>query len=237
MRYRRLHSWALRVPRARLIQQRLREKLSRVAPPTARSPRLVGGADVSYNRGSDVLYGAVVILTYPGLETIEIASAVGRARFPYVPGYLSFREIPILIEAFRKVRTRPDVILCDGQGIAHPRGIGLASHLGLILDTPTVGCAKSRLVGEHAAPASRRGSGAPLVYDGRRVGTVLRTRDGVSPMFISPGHAVDIRTANRIVLGCSRLRIPEPTRRAHIEVNRIRREAGAASRNGRCAGD
>lgn len=230
MRYRRLHSWTVTVPRAREIQERLRRDLDLSPRPSTRRPRLVAGADVSYNRGSDVIYGAAVILTFPGLEVVESASAVDRAAFPYIPGYLSFREIPVLLKAFGRITARPDVILCDGQGIAHPRGFGLAAHLGTLLRIPSVGCAKSRLVGEHREPALRRGSRAALRYDGRRVGSVLRTRDGVSPIFVSPGWGVDVAAADRIALSCSRLRIPEPTRQAHLEVNRIRREAGAGRR-------
>jgi deoxyribonuclease V len=226
MQYRRLHPWTVSIPRARRIQERLRDDL-RLAPlPPATHPRHVAGADVSFERGSDVIYGAVVVLSYPHLELVETACSVDRARFPYVPGYLSFREIPVLLKAFRKIRQVPDLILCDGQGIAHPRMFGLASHLGMILETATIGCAKSRLVGEYREPARARGSSSPLTFDGRRVGSVLRTRDGVSPVFVSPGYGIDTRTAVRIVLACSRLRIPEPTRQAHMAVNQLRRQAG-----------
>ncbi len=232
MRYRRIHPWSVTIPRARRIQETLRGALDLTPAPSALSPRLVAGADVSYDRGSEVIYSAVVVLSWPDLVPVEVASAVGRTSFPYVPGYLSFREIPILLRAFRKLRHAPDVILCDGQGIAHPRGLGLASHLGLVLGLPSIGCAKTRLVGEHLMPRAERGSTAPLMYDGRRVGTVLRTRDGVAPIYVSPGHAIDARTATRIVLRCCSTRIPEPTRRAHIEVNRLRREHGAARQPG-----
>lgn len=226
---RRLHPWSVSMPRARRIQESLREKISLTPLPRARRPALLAGADVSYNRGSDQIFGAVVVLTFPGLEIVETASASGRARFPYVPGYLSFREIPVLLRAFRKIRRCPDVILCDGQGLAHPRGFGLACHLGAVLDTPSIGCAKSRLVGTHRAPARPRGSRAPLMHGGRRVGTVLRTREGISPIYVSPGWAVDHRTSHRIALACSRWRIPEPTRQAHLEVNRLRRQHSARS--------
>ncbi len=232
MRYRRIHPWSVTIPRARRIQETLRETLDLTPAPSALSPRLIAGADVSYDRGSEIIYSAVVVLSWPDLVPVEVASAVGRARFPYVPGYLSFREIPILLRAFRKIRHAPDVILCDGQGIAHPRGLGLASHLGLVLGLPTIGCAKSRLVGEHRDPRSARGSKTRLMYEGRRVGTVLRTRDAVAPLYVSPGHAIDDQTAVRIVLRCCSTRIPEPTRRAHIEVNRLRRDHGAPRRPG-----
>jgi len=227
--YRRLHSWKVGFPHAARIQASLRSRLRLGPLPSSSRLSLVAGADVSYNRGSDVIYGAVVVLSYPGLEILETAGSVGRAGFPYVPGYLSFREIPILLRAFRKVRRRPDVVLCDGQGIAHPRGLGLASHLGLILGVPTVGCAKSRLVGEHRVPGRRRGSMADLIHEGLRVGAVVRTRDGVAPMYISPGNGADVESSARLVLECCRgVRIPEPTRQAHRVVNELRR--GATSR-------
>lgn len=235
MDYRRLHPWTVSIPRARRIQETLRDRISLSPLPSVRRPRLVAGADVSYNRGSADIYSAVVVLTYPEMEIVETASAAGTARVPYVPGYLSFREIPILLKAFRRIRSVPDVILCDGQGLAHPRGFGLACHLGAVLEVPTIGCAKSRLIGEHGEPGRRRGSRVPLRYEGRRVGTVLRTRDGVSPLFVSPGWGVDHRASTRITLACCRTRIPEPTRQAHMEVNRLRREhleGGATSRPG-----
>jgi deoxyribonuclease V len=226
MEYRRLHPWNVSVRRAARIQEDLRSRLRLTAGRRLRSPRFVAGADVSFRRGSDAIHGAVVVLSYPDLRIVETATSSGRARFPYVPGYLSFREIPILLRAFRKIRRVPDVVLCDGQGIAHPRGFGLASHLGIILGVPTIGCAKSRLVGEHADPGTYRGEAAPLIYKGKTVGAVLRTRDGVSPLFISPGHRIDLESAVRLALTCCRgVRVPEPTRAAHMEVNRQRRKA------------
>src|SRR6266850_1817014 len=219
MTYRRLHPWNVGIARAARIQRSLRGRL-RLTPSRRGAPlSLIAGADVSYDRGSDVLYGAVVVLSYPDLAVVETAGSVGIARFPYVPGFLSFREIPILLRAFRKVRRRPDLILCDGQGIAHPRGFGLASHLGLVLGLPSIGCAKSRLVGDHDEPDRARGSRSPLVHEGRVVGTVLRSREGVAPLYVSPGHRMDVESAARVVLSCCRgVRIPEPTRRAHMEV-------------------
>ena len=228
MEHRRLHPWNVSLRRAARIQEKLRSRLRLNAPPRRWTIRHVAGADVSYDRGSDVIYGAVVVLRYPDLTIVETAGAAGRARFPYVPGYLSFREIPILLRAFRKIRVRPDLILCDGQGIAHPRGFGLACHLGMVLGVPSVGCAKSRLVGDHEDPGRARGDAAPLTYEGRQVGVVLRTREGVAPIYVSPGHRIDLGRAADVALSCCRgVRIPEPTRRAHIEVNRLRREAGA----------
>ena len=226
MRFRQLHRWDVSPKRAAAIQRSLRAHLR--LRPRALKPRLIAGTDVSYDKRSDAIHAAVVVLSWPGLSVVERACASGRARFPYIPGYLSFREIPILLKAFRSLSARPDLILCDGQGIAHPRGVGLASHLGLILDIPSIGCAKTRLVGEHEEPAPGRGSSAPLTFDGRRVGAVVRTRDRVKPIYVSPGHRIDVRAAVAWSLACSvGVRIPQPTRLAHIEVNRHRVAANA----------
>lgn len=228
MTYRRLHPWNVTVQRAARIQEELRAKLRRLRPLKLSRPRYVAGADVSYDRGSDRIHGAVVVLSLPDLELVECAGSTDSARFPYVPGYLSFREIPVLLKAFSRIRKAPDLILCDGQGIAHPRGFGLACHLGMVLAIPSIGCAKSRLVGEHAEPGPLRGTAEPLVHEGRTVGAVVRSRDRVAPLFVSPGYRVDLETSVRLVLSCCRgLRLPEPTRRAHVEVNRLRREAAA----------
>ena len=188
--------------------------------------RLVAGADVSYDRGSPVLYAAVVVLDAERLEVVEVGTATARAEFPYLPGYLSFRELPALLAAVAKLRTRPDLVLCDGHGRAHPRRFGLACHLGVTLDLPTIGCAKSRLVGEHREPGARRGSHVALREDGERIGEVLRTREGVAPVYVCVGHRVSLATARRLVLRFSpRYRVAEPIRAAHAEVNRLRRAA------------
>ena len=186
--------------------------------------RLVAGADVSYDRGSPALYAAVVVLDAESLEVVDVAHATTRAEFPYVPGYLSFRELPPLLAAFERLRLRPDLVLCDGHGRAHPRRFGLACHLGVALDLPTIGCAKSRLVGEHREPSARRGAHTAL-RDGRAgIGEVLRTREGVAPVYISIGHRVSLTTARRLVLRFTpRFRVAEPIRAAHAEVNRLRR--------------
>ena len=188
--------------------------------------RLVAGADVSYDRGSPVLYAAVVVLDAERLEVVEVAAATGRATFPYVPGYLSFRELPPLLEAFAKLRARPDLVICDGHGRAHPRRFGLACHLGVALDLPSIGVAKSRLVGEHRAPGPRRGAHAALRDGGEVIGAVVRTQPGVAPVYVSVGHRVSLATARRLALRFApRFRLPEPTRAAHAEVNRLRRAA------------
>jgi deoxyribonuclease V len=178
--------------------------------------RLVAGTDVHFP-ARDRVRAAVTVLRFPELEQEEQRIHEEPCAFPYVPGLLSFREIPPLLAAFKRLTRRPDVILCDGQGIAHPRGVGLASHLGLILDLPSVGCAKSPLFGRFELPGPRKGDRSPLTDEtGKIIGTVLRTRNQVKPLFISIGHRIDLRRAVRLVLACStRYRIPEPLRAAH----------------------
>ncbi len=226
MTVRRIHRWDVSPRRAAAIQSALRAQVR--ATGSVRRPRLIAGADVSYDRGSDILHAAVVVISYPGLEVVEASGVTGRARFPYIPGYLSFREGPVVLRAWRRLTCRPDLLLCDGQGIAHPRGVGLATHLGILIDLPTIGCAKTRLVGTHDEPAREAGARVPLVHEGRRVGMVVRTRTGVKPIYVSPGHRIGLRAAARWALACcAGRRIPEPTRQAHIEVNRLRRAAAA----------
>ncbi len=206
------------------IQERLRGKLV-LEDTLPKDIRFVAGADVSCSRGDNRVWAAVVVLDAATLEVIETAGHSGRALMPYIPGLLSFREGPALLKAFEKLRRRPDVILFDGQGIAHPRGLGLASHMGLFLDIPSVGCAKTRLIGGFEEPGSQRGSHSELLHEGRRIGAVLKTKDRVKPIFVSQGHRVSLERAMEIVLACARrYRIPEPTRQAHMLVNRMRKE-------------
>jgi len=212
----------LSVPEARAIQERLRERVveaDRLGP-----VRLVAGADVSFDRFSPLLFAAVVVFDVASGVLVERAGARSVARFPYVPGYLSFRELPPLLAAFAKLRTRPDLVVADGQGRAHPRRFGIACHLGVALDVPTIGVAKSRLVGTHREPGARRGCRTRLVHDGETIGTVLRTRAGVAPVYVSVGHRVSLGTACAWTLRLApRHRLPEPSRAAHAEVNRLRR--------------
>lgn len=217
------HRWDLSTTEARALQNELASEVNTTRP--LRPWKTVAGADVSYNRFSPWLHAAVVILDARTGEIVEQAGTTDRASFPYVPGLLSFREIPPLIQVFEKLKTVPDVILCDGQGIAHPRRLGLATHLGLWLGVPTVGCAKSRLCGTYEEPGLKRGSQSPLVDRGEVVGAVLRTRDRVKPLFVSPGHLCDLEGAVEIVLEQSgKYRLPTPTRLAHLVVNELRRE-------------
>ena len=218
-----MHPWRVTYHQAVRIQEELRLKLD--LRPFRGQPRLVAGTDVSFSKSSPELYAGVVVLSFPDLELVESCAVKGRASFPYIPGLLSFREIPVLLKAFGALKNRPDVVICDGQGIAHPRGFGLAAHLGVILGMPSIGCAKNLLVGDFAPPAARRWASSRLVFEGREVGRVLRTRDGVKPVFVSPGHLMDIPGAERIVRRCcTRFRLPETTRQAHLLVNRRRRE-------------
>jgi deoxyribonuclease V len=189
----------------------------------------VAGADLAYAADGRRAWAAVVLVSVPDGAVVETAMASARPRFPYVPGLLSFREGPLLLRAFGRLRRRPDLCLFDGQGIAHPRRFGLASHLGVLLDLPSVGCAKSRLVGEHTEPGPRRGDWAPLRLEGRTVGAVLRTREGVRPIYVSPGHRIGLRQAVRAVLALARTRVPEPIRLAEQVADRLKRGSGGAA--------
>ncbi len=194
-----------------------------------RAPRLVAGADVAYAREHQRCFAAVVALELPSLRVVEQATAEARLVFPYIPGLLSFREGPALLAAFAKLTRRPDLVMFDAHGLAHPRRFGLASHLGYLLGIPSLGCAKSILVGEHAALGAATGSFAWLVHRGERVGAAVRTRQGVRPVYISPGDRVGLRQAIRLALmATGKYRVPEPTRLADILVERFKRERMAA---------
>ena len=226
MNVKQLHAWDLEPREAMRLQAELANSLELV--PLAREPRFVAGADISYEKKEDHLYAAVVVIDLTTWRVVEVQTAEGDVPFPYIPGLLSFRESPVLLKALEKVRSPVDLLVCDGQGIAHPRGFGIASHIGLLVDVPTVGFAKSILVGEHEPVAYERGSWKPLVYKGKVVGAAVRTKDGVNPIFVSPGNRIDLEWSIKVALLCSRgYRIPEPTRMAHLEVNRLRRSRGA----------
>ena len=220
------HPWAVSVQEAFRIQEELRRKL--VLEDVPEAPRTIAGVDVSYSRARDLLFAAIVVLDADSLEPIEVASASQQPVFPYVPGLLTFREGPVVLEAYAGLRDEPDLLMFDGQGIAHPRGLGLASHIGVVLDRPSIGCAKSRLVGEFKEPKQKRGSMRTLSLHRTKVGVVLRTKDQTKPLFVSPGHRVTVETAATRVLGAGRgYRLPEPTRLAHTAAERVKRESGA----------
>jgi deoxyribonuclease V len=223
--YEQLHDWAIRPREAVELQKRLRERVL-VQPHTGRKIETIAGADISFNKFSPVIYTGIVVLSLPSLEVVEEVGLVGETQFPYVPGLLSFREAPSVLEAWSKLKIEPDAVMFDGQGIAHPRRVGIASHVGLFLNRPTLGCAKSVLVGRHAELAEERGSWQPLIdpKNDETVGAALRTKTRVQPIYVSPGHLIDLAGAIELTLRSDGgYRQPEPTRRAHLLVNALRR--------------
>ena len=212
MKARQLHGWRIDPRQAREIQRRLAARVIRTNQLGA--PRLVAGADISGERDG-VAAAAVVVLSYPQMELVEVQVAEGRPGFPYIPGLLSFRECPLIVAACEKLACEPDLLLADGQGIAHPRRLGVASHLGLLFDLPTIGCAKSILCGKHG-PLDEDGQ-AELVDGGEVIGMAVRTKNGARPVYVSIGHKVDLPAAVYWVRQCCRgYRLPEPARLAHL---------------------
>jgi deoxyribonuclease V len=206
------HPWDVSPADAREIQRQLRGRA--LVAPLDRQPETIAGIDVSVKGGQ--ARAAVVLLSYPENTPFQTATATMPVSFPYVPGLLSFREGPVVLAALERLERRPDVLMFDAQGWAHPRRMGLATHLGILLDVPAVGCAKSRLCGTHGAPDEQKGSWVPLMDGDEVIGAVVRTRDRVQPVFVSVGHRVDLETSVSLVLGCAaRYRLPEPTRWAH----------------------
>ena len=217
-----LAKWDVTVSEAVALQRALRDRLV-LRPPSGFGPRYVGGADVSLNRDSPRGYAGMVVIDRTTMDTVDEATAIADIAFPYVPGLLSFRELPVLERAWVKLRQRPDVLVFDGQGYAHPRRFGFACHGGVLFDVPSVGCAKTILVGRHGPIGEERGARAELVDRGEVVGMALRLRAGAKPVYVSPGHLMDVPTAVEIVLAMSTgYREPETTRRSHRLVNQIR---------------
>ncbi|MBL7220732.1 MAG: endonuclease V [Phycisphaerae bacterium] len=215
------HSWNISPGRAIAVQRTLAGLVS--SEPLAAPVETIAGTDCAFLDGGKRIVAAAVLLDAKSMAPLGSASVVRPCRFPYVPGLLSFREAPAVIAAVEKLIPRPDLLMCDGQGLAHPRGLGLASHVGLWLDMPTIGVAKSRLCGTHRAPGENRRCRTQLWYGGRVVGAVLRTRSGVKPLYISVGHRVSLAQAVSWTLRCGRgVRLPEPTRKAHQLVTRLR---------------
>jgi deoxyribonuclease V len=215
MRVHALHEWTVSVAQAREIQLSLAKRVS--TENIVVDPRLIAGIDISAPDAQGIARGAVVVLRYPELDVVEAKEAQSRIGFPYVPGLLSFREAPLILAACEKLVNVPDLVVVDGQGIAHPRRFGLASHVGLLLDLPTIGCAKSILCGAHQPVGEEAGSQAELLEKGELIGAALRTKARVKPIYVSVGHRIHLRSALEWVMKCCRgYRLPDPTRLAHL---------------------
>lgn len=215
--------WEMTVAQARQVQQALRDRLV-THPPPGFAPRYVAGADVSMERFKHYGYAAIVVIDMQTLQPVDEAAAAAELRFPYVPGYLSFRELPVLQACWDALRVRPDLVVFDGHGYAHPRRFGLACHGGVLWDIPSIGCAKNPFIGTHGPLGNERGATSPITHEGETVGMVVRTRTGTKPLYVSAGHRMDLRTAVDTVLRLTpRFRQPETTRRAHGRVNELRR--------------
>jgi len=237
MKISKLHSWNLSYPQARDLQKRLACQVQRT--PLEKPPKLIAGLDCAFSKdGKRIAAAAVVLrtpgaqkglwepLTTPGFETVETTSAVQEVTFPYIPGLLSFREAPACLAAVEKLKKPPDIFLVDGQGLAHPRRLGLASHLGLFFDKPTIGCAKSKLIGTFDELPSEKGAHTPLKDKDEIIGAVVRTRANVEPVFVSVGNKCLLEDAIKVTLDCTtKYRIPEPTRLAHQLVSKLRLNA------------
>ncbi|MBE9205477.1 deoxyribonuclease V [Nostoc sp. LEGE 06077] len=206
------HTWPQTLEEAINIQESLRDQViteDKLTEPIS----YVAGVDMGFAADGTISRAAVAVLSFPDLQVVETTLAHRPTSFPYIPGFLSFREIPAVLDALAKIQTVPDIILCDGQGIAHPRRFGIASHLGVILDMPTIGVAKSLFIGKHQELPETRGSWQPLIHQGDTIGAVLRTRVGVKPLYISSGHKISLTTAIDYVLRCTpKYRLPETTR-------------------------
>jgi deoxyribonuclease V len=212
------------IEKARKEQERLRKGLL-ISSLDEGKVGLLCGVDVSYLGKREDIFSAAVLFSYPAMEVLEEVYTLRETSFPYIPGYLAFREVPTILDSLKKMEGNPDLIICDGHGIAHPRGFGLASHLGVVKGVPTIGIAKKKLVGEYGPPGEEKGASSPLIFEGKRVGTVLRTRGGVKPVFVSPGHLTDIESSlyfARTLTG--KYRIVEPIRRAHQLTVKVRKE-------------
>ena len=219
------HRWEVSPQDAIQIQRRIREKILPYGK--VNSVRLVAGADVAYAKRSHTTYAGVVVLRLTDLTVVETRIATWPTSFPYIPGLLSFREAPALLQALKKVRSEPDVLFIDGHGLSHPRGAGIASHIGILIDRPVIGCAKSLLIGSYQEPALQRGSRSYLCNKSSDIiGAVVRTRHKTKPVFVSVGHRIDLEEAIRLTLCCGKgCRIPEPTRQADLLVEKVKRES------------
>jgi deoxyribonuclease V len=208
------HSWDLTPSEAIALQQRLRNRVireDRFSP-----PKRIAGIDVGFENSGRITRAAIAVLDFPTLNPIEEAIACQPTRFPYLPGLLSFREIPAILQALDLLRLPPQLLLCDGQGLAHPRRFGIACHLGLLTDIPSIGVGKTRLIGRHDAVPKEKGGWVPLIDRGEEIGAVLRTRQGVKPVYVSIGHRISLTTAvNYVLAATTKYKLPETTRAAH----------------------
>jgi deoxyribonuclease V len=221
MKARTLHKWNLSCKEAIEIQRRLASRVRFTK--MKKGPTVVAGLDCAFSKDGRRIVAAVVVIELPSFTVIETATATRKVDFPYIPGLLSFREAPACIDAIERLKAKPDVFIVDGQGIAHPRRFGIASHIGVLVDRPTIGCAKSRLIGNFDEPGRRKGNSSPLVDGDEVIGAVLRTRTNVKPVFVSVGHKCTLEDAIRIVLECTtRYRLPEPSRLAHQLVSKAK---------------
>lgn len=216
-----LHSWNLSYSRAAQLQTGLAEKVQ--FEPLRGQPKLIAGLDCAISKDGQKIIAACVLLKLPDFELVETTSAKRRLTFPYIPGLLSFREAPVCIAAVEKLKLEPDAFIIDGQGIAHPRRLGIASHLGLFFDKPTIGCAKSRLTGQFEEPPPEKGTYSLLKDKDEVIGAVVRTRTNVEPVFVSVGNKCTLEDAIEVILSCvTKYRLPEPTRIAHQVVSRLK---------------
>jgi deoxyribonuclease V len=208
------HEWVLTAEAAIVIQQNLRQEV--IPHDQFGEVKSVAGIDVGFEEDGAITRAAVAVLNYPELEFCDHAIARRPTTFPYIPGFLSFREVPAVLDALEQLKTTPDLLLCDGQGLAHPRRFGIACHLGILTNLPAIGVGKSRLVGNHEEPPEERGAWVPLTHKGDTIGAVLRTRPGTKPLYISLGHRIGLESAIAYVMGCTtKYRLPETTRHAH----------------------
>ncbi len=219
-----MHSWDLAASEAIKLQKNLGAKVICRGKP--KKIKTIAGADLCFDKSRELGFCCITLMSYPDLEILQVYSYYDKVTFPYIPGLLSFREGPLFLKTFEKLEKSPDLIVFDGQGIAHPRRLGIASHMGLILDIPTIGCAKSKLTGEYKEPGLKKGDRS-FLYDksGKDIlGIVLRTRDNVKPVFVSPGYKVGLKESAEIIMTCvKKYRIPEPVRMADIEVGKYKR--------------
>ncbi len=217
-----LHPWKVDLKQAKAIQLELSKKLIIQGEV---NPRLIAGADCAFSKKEEIIYALVVVYDLQKNQLVEIARSKARLEFPYVPGYLTFREGPALLEAFAQLKTLPEAVIFDGQGIAHPRRMGIASHLGLWLELPSLGCAKNLLVGRAKEPENQPGAFEYLKQNEEIIGALLRTKKGVKPVIVSPGHLLSLKSALKITINsCRGYRLPEPVRLAHLLVNRFKKE-------------